>query len=74
MAKSTDMKTWRRADVGNVVIKIEMVVKSDNQELSSFIYDKLDAHHKIAEPYAYYWYKNVFLHLALCNLRLAAIE
>ena len=33
MAKSTDMKIGRRADVGNVMIKIEMVVKSDAEEL-----------------------------------------
>ena len=33
MAKSTYMKIGRRADVGNVVIKIEMVVKSDAEEL-----------------------------------------
>ena len=29
MAKSTDVKIGRRADVGNVIIKIEMDVKSD---------------------------------------------
>jgi hypothetical protein len=33
IAKSTDMKIGRRAHVGNVVIKIEMVVKSDAEEL-----------------------------------------
>ena len=29
MAKSTDMKVERRADVGNMFIEIEMAVKSD---------------------------------------------
>ena len=33
MAKSTDVKLGRRADVRNVVIKIEMVVMSDAEEL-----------------------------------------
>ena len=33
MAKSTDMKIGRRADVGNVMIKIQMVVTSDAEEL-----------------------------------------
>ena len=29
MVKSTDVKIGRKADVGNVMIKTEMVVKSD---------------------------------------------
>ena len=33
MAKSTDMKVGRRADVGNMFIEIEMAVKSDAEEL-----------------------------------------
>jgi len=32
VAKSTDVKVGRRADVGNVTIKIEMIVKSDAKE------------------------------------------
>jgi len=32
LAKSTDVKVGRRADVGNATIKIEMIVKSDAQE------------------------------------------
>jgi len=33
VAKSTDVKVGKRADVGNVMIKIEMIVKSDAEEL-----------------------------------------
>jgi len=32
VAKSMDVKVGRRADVGNVTIKIEMIVKSDTKE------------------------------------------
>jgi len=32
VAKSTDVKVGRRADVGNVTIKIGMIVKSDAKE------------------------------------------
>jgi len=32
VAKSTDVKVERRADVGNVTIKIELIVKSDAKE------------------------------------------
>jgi len=32
VAKSTDVKVGRRADVANVTIKIEMIVKSDAKE------------------------------------------
>jgi len=32
VAKSTDVKVGKRADVGNVTIKIEMTVKSDAKE------------------------------------------
>jgi len=31
--KSTDVKVGRSADVGNVMIKIEMIVNSDAEEL-----------------------------------------
>ena len=33
MAKSTAMKVGRRADVGNMLIEIEMTVKRDAEEL-----------------------------------------
>jgi len=36
VAKSTDVKVGRRADVGNVTIKIEMIVKSDTKEFDRF--------------------------------------
>jgi len=36
VAKSTDVKVRRRADVENVTIKIEMSVKSDAKELKWF--------------------------------------
>jgi len=32
VVKSTDVKVGRRAGVGNVTIKIEMIVKSDAKE------------------------------------------
>jgi len=32
VAKSTDVKVRRRANVGNVTIKIEMIVKSEAKE------------------------------------------
>jgi len=32
VAKSTDVKVGRRADVGNVTIKIEMIVNGDAKE------------------------------------------
>jgi len=33
VAKSMDVKVGRRADVGNVTIEIEMIVKSEAEEL-----------------------------------------
>jgi len=33
VAKGTDVKVGRKAEVGNVTIKIEMIVKSDAEEL-----------------------------------------
>jgi len=36
VAKSTDVKVGRRADVGNMTIKIEMIVKSTPRSLMWF--------------------------------------
>ena len=33
VAKSTDMKVGRKADVGNMFIEIEMAIKNDAKEL-----------------------------------------
>jgi len=38
VAKSTDKKVGRRADVENVTIKIEMIVKSDAKEFDVVCY------------------------------------